>query len=358
MSNVWGNKIKVSIFGESHGQGIGIVVDGLPAGFEIDLNEVDRHMQRRAPGNYEFSTPRKESDRVEILSGVYQGKTTGAPLCGLIRNQDTRSQDYHQELPRPGTADLTAHIKFKGFQDYRGGGHFSGRLTAPLTFAGSIARQILESRGVVIGAHIRQIDTIVDNLFEDILPEELRALSLSTFPLIEDRVRESMEEAIREAKADNDSVGGVVECAAIGLPAGMGAPFFESMESAISSMMFSIPAVKGIEFGSGFSLASMRGSQASDEITWNDGSFRTKTNHNGGINGGITNGMPLVFRVVIKPTASIGKSQTTVNLETLESTELLITGRHDPSIVPRSVVVIESGLALCLLDAWSLVEQD
>ena len=358
MSNVWGNKIKLSIFGESHGQGIGIIVDGLPAGFEIDMNEVVRQMQRRAPGSNEFSTARKESDRVEILSGVYQGKTTGAPLCGMIRNQDTRSQDYQRELPRPGTADLTAHMKFKGFQDHRGGGHFSGRLTAPLTFAGSIARQILESRGVVIGAHIRQIDTITDNFFGEIVPADLKELTFSNFPVIEDKVRESMEEAIKRAKADNDSVGGIVECAAIGLPAGMGAPFFESIESAISSMMFSIPAIKGIEFGSGFSLASMRGSQANDEILWSDGSFHTRTNHNGGVNGGITNGMPLIFRVVVKPTASIGKSQTTVDLRTLESTELVIKGRHDPSIVPRSVVVVESALAVCLLDAWSQGEQD
>lgn len=351
MSNVWGNQIKLSIFGESHGPGIGIVIDGLPAGFELKIQEIERQMKRRAPGNNPFSTPRKEQDRVEILSGVFHGKTTGAPLCGMIRNEDTRSHDYTREYPRPGSADLTAMMKFNGFQDYRGGGHFSGRLTAPLTFAGSVARQILEAMGVVIAAHIKQIGEIEDSTFSEFTFDAFSALSHSDFPVLNPSVRDEMKTAIENAKEEKDSVGGILECAAIGLPGGIGSPFFESMESRISSMMFSIPAVKGIEFGSGFALASMRGSQANDEIYWENGTFATKTNHNGGINGGITNGMPLVFRVVVKPTASIGKPQTTVNLSTFESEEFVIQGRHDPSIVPRSAVVIESALALCLLDA-------
>lgn len=353
MSNTWGNRVKLTIFGESHGQGIGVVIDGLPAGIEPNFEELDRQMARRAPGNQPFATERKESDQVEILSGLYNGKTTGAPLCGILRNQDTRSHDYNPELPRPGTADLTAHLKFKGFQDHRGGGHFSGRLTAPLTFAGSLARQILAEQGIHIGAHIQQIHNLTDEPFHNPSEEELDTLSTNVFPVRREEVRVSMLEAIARAKDERDSLGGIVECAALGLPAGIGSPFFNSLESSLASMLFSIPAIKGVEFGSGFGFATLKGSEANDPIRWKEKSFVTETNHNGGINGGISNGMPLIFRVAVKPTASIGKPQTTVNLNTLETQEFVVQGRHDPSIVPRSVVVVESALALCLLDAMA-----
>jgi chorismate synthase len=351
VSNVWGKSIRVSIFGESHGKGIGIILDGLPPGKDIDIDEINFYMDKRSPGKDELSTSRRERDEVEILSGLFNGKTTGAPLCGVIRNSDVRSSDYNPDLPRPGTADLTAYIKYHGYNDYRGGGHFSGRLTAPLTFAGSIARQILKRDRISIGAHILKISDVSDERFSEINHELLEELSKSSFPLINKKVQEDMKASILRAKEDSDSVGGVIECAAIGIPSGLGSPFFDSMESSISSMMFSIPAVKGIEFGAGFDIASMKGSEANDEIYLKDGSFYTKTNHGGGINGGITNGMPIVFRLAFRPTPSIKKPQNTVNLKTMTNTEISIQGRHDPCIVKRALVVVESALALCILDS-------
>jgi len=355
MSNVWGEHIKISIFGESHGGGIGVVIGGLPAGEDIDLALVEKEMQRRAPGRHEYDTPRKEADKVQILSGLLNHTTTGAPLCGLIMNTDVHSWDYENLHPRPGHADLTALIKYKGFNDPRGGGHFSGRLTAPLTFAGAVAKQILRRRGVGIGAHIQEIAGIHDGTFageERIDIAKLEKVSSLDFPVLDLKIVRAMEDAIKAAKEDDDSVGGVIECAACGLPAGLGEPFFSSMESQIASMMFSIPAVKGIEFGAGFQLANMRGSQANDPIAFENEQICTLTNHNGGINGGITNSMPILFRVCIKPTPSIGRPQSTTDLKTMEQTTIAIKGRHDPCIVPRAVPVVEAGMALCLLDAW------
>ncbi|MDD2215679.1 MAG: chorismate synthase [Eubacteriales bacterium] len=354
MSNVWGHKIKVSIFGESHGEGIGIVIGGLPEGETINLNEIIKDMARRAPGNNEQSSQRQEPDQVKILSGLFKGKTTGAPLCGIIFNQDYRSEDYEQSLPRPGHADLVAFMKYQGYNDYRGGGHFSGRLTAPLTFAGSIAKQILVKRSIKIGAHIKQIADVYDQSLITVDKEILSSFTDSSFPLIDQSVREGMVRVIKKAKDEGDSVGGIIECAAVGLPVGMGSPFFLSMESNIAAMMFSIPAVKGISFGKGFDFALMRGSEANDPIVLDNGMITMSSNHNGGINGGITNGMPLIFQVAVKPTPSISIRQDTVNLEKMKRAVIKVRGRHDPCIVPRAVPVIEAGLALCLLDAWYL----
>ncbi|MGI6731621.1 MAG: chorismate synthase [Anaerovoracaceae bacterium] len=351
MSNIWGKAIQISIFGESHGKGIGIVIDGLPPGEIIDMDHISLEMKRRAPGSSDLTTPRKETDHVEIISGMWKGRTTGAPLCGIISNENTRSTDYEEELARPGHADLTAYIKYGGYNDYRGGGHFSGRITAPLTFAGAIAKQLLGKKGITIGAHIMDIAGVKDRGFEGMVEaKDLKTLTQSAFPLLNNEKETPMKEAILKAKEQGDSVGGIIECAAVGLSPGIGSPFFESVESRISSMMFSIPAVKGIEFGSGFDFASMRGSQANDPFAIEEDKIVTLTNHNGGINGGITNGMPLIFRVVIKPTASIGIRQKTVNLKTMTDSEISVQGRHDPCIVIRAVPVVEAGLALCLLD--------
>ena len=350
MSNVWGERIKLSIFGESHGPAIGIVIGGLPAGESVDEDEIRKEMQRRAPGNSELSTPRKEKDQAQILSGLMDGKTTGAPLCGMIQNTNTRSSDYDASRPRPGHADLSAYMKYKGFSDPRGGGHFSGRLTANLVFAGSIAKQILKRRGITIGAHIKQIGIVKDKAFDDINEALLTNLTKETFPLLDPTIEADMREAILKAKEEGDSVGGIIECAACGLPAGLGEPFFDSMESTISSMMFSIPAVKGVSFGSGFDFAEMRGSEANDPIRVENDHIYTTSNHNGGIHGGITNGMPIICSVVIKPTPSISKKQETVNFDTMQNTTLSTHGRHDPCILPRAVVVTESALALCILD--------
>lgn len=350
MSNVWGKNITLSIFGESHGEGTGIVIGGLPPGERLDEDEIEYDMSRRAPGTNVFSTARVEKDRVRILSGLYNSKTTGTPLCGIIMNEDRRPADYNRNLLRPGHADYTAFMKYKGFQDHRGGGHFSGRLTAPLTFAGSIARQILGRRGIVIGAHINQIGKAKDKELALINKEILDGFRASPFPLLDLNVEKEMKNAILLAKEQRDSVGGIIECAAFGLPAGLGSPFFHSVESVVSAMMFSIPGIKGIEFGKGFGLASMQGSEANDPIRLAEDKIVTVTNHSGGINGGISNSMPIVFRVVVRPTASVGKPQDTVDIEKMLNATIEIKGRHDPCIVPRVVPVVESCLALCILD--------
>lgn len=350
MSNTWGQRLKITVFGESHGPGLGVVVDGLPPGFPVDWDKVRSQMARRAPGSSDLSTPRKEADEAEILSGFYQGATTGRPLCAVIRNTDTRSRDYDPSIPRPGTADLTAHIKYKGFQDPRGSGSFSGRLTAALVFAGAIARQVLEERGITIGARIARIAGIDDTGSLEPDPTLLGTLAGLSFPVLDEERRKAMQAAIRRARDEGDSVGGIVECAACGVPAGLGEPFFESFESSVASMLYSIPAVKGVEFGTGFAIADLTGFAANDSIYHDGSAFRTRTNHNGGINGGITNGMPVVFRVAFKPPASIGKEQDSAELATGEPRRLAVVGRHDPCIVHRAVVVVEAALALCLLD--------
>jgi chorismate synthase len=324
-----------------------VVVDGLPAGESIDTDRIAYEMARRAPGKDAFSTARRETDAVEILSGVKDGRTAGAPICGLIRNSDARSGDYDESL-RPGHADWTALLKYGGFADMRGGGHFSGRLTAPIVFAGAMAKQILLRRGVGIYGRIAAIGGVSDT--ENPCGEsEWADLSGLKFPASEDAAA-LMRAAIESARADGDSVGGVVEAAAYGLPGGIGDPFFASVESVVASMLFSVPAVKGLAFGDGFRLAELRGSEANDELFVDDGVIRSRTNHSGGVLGGISNGMPLIVRAAFKPTPSIAKAQRTVDPRDMKETELRIKGRHDPCIVPRAVPVVEAGLALSVLD--------
>ena len=363
MSSMWGKNLKISIFGESHGAEIGVVIDGLEPGFEIDLDEVERQMDRRKPGKNRLSTARKEDDKANIVSGFFEGKTTGTPLCANIKNKDRKSADYTQirDNFRPGHADYTGFMRYKGFNDYRGGGHFSGRLTAPIVFAGAICRQILEKKGIKIVSHIKSIRNIEDRSFDytDIDKNLIEKLSYSDFPLIDRHLEDSMKDEILKARENLDSVGGKIECAVVGIDAGIGSPIFDSVESVISSMMFSIPAVKGIEFGEGFDISRMYGSESNDEMyVDNEGKILSYTNNNGGVIGGITNGMPIVFTVAIKPTPSISSKQRTVNVADLRSyengdvknTEIEVNGRHDPCIVQRAVSVIESAAAIAVLD--------
>lgn len=335
------------IFGESHGPAIGVVLEGVPAGLELDLEQVQRELDRRKPGQDPTATARKESDLVEVLSGVFEGKTTGAPLAMVIRNSDQHSKDYEsiRYTPRPSHGDYAGFIKSRGAQDYRGGGHFSGRLTAPLVAAGAVAKQVLAGRGVQVGAHISSIYGICDAALED--PAELKAVAEKSFPVLDDGKGEEMRQAILEAKEAQDSVGGAIECAVTGLPAGLGAPDFGcNVEGIFAQYLFAVPAVKGIEFGAGVAFSLMRGSEANDPFAVEDSQVVTKTNHAGGINGGITNGMPVTFEVTIRPTPSISLPQESVDLRTGEETEIEIHGRHDPCIVPRAVPVIEAAAAL------------
>lgn len=354
MSGMHGERIKVSIFGESHGAAIGIVIDGLPPGMTINLDAISSEQKRRAPGQNLLSTPRKEKDEFIIQSGFFEGKTTGTPLCALIPNSDTRSGDYSllKDVMRPGHADYSGRIKYHGFNDYRGGGHFSGRLTAPLVFVGALSKQILELQGVKVGAHIADLHGVKDLPFNPLGESDalLDSLLLKTMPVIDDEQGKKMQELILEAREQADSVGGSIECIVQGLPAGIGSPFFDSVESRLAHAIFSVPAVKGLEFGAGFALTGMLGSEANDQFYLEESTVRTKTNNNGGILGGITSGMPLLFKVGIKPTPSIGKQQMTVNLAKQENTMLQITGRHDPCIVQRAVPVIEGVAAWIVLD--------
>ena len=350
MSGMWGSKIKLSIFGESHGNAIGITIDGLPAGFSIDMDKIMMEMARRAPGKSSLSTPRKESDIPEILSGYFEGKTTGTPLCAIIRNSNTKSKDYSKlkDVMRPGHADYTGAVRYKGFNDYRGGGHFSGRITAPLVFAGAICKQILEVKGIIVSAHINSIGKIKDCSFleSDISDELLNSFKEKELPLINTKLEDEMRQEILSARSSGDSIGGTIECAILGVSPGIGDPFFDSVESTLAHLMFSVPAVKGIEFGKGFDISKMRGLEANDEYYLENGNIKTKTNNNGGILGGITNGMPIIFNVAIKPTASIFKEQNTVNIVTMEETTLCIEGRHDPCILQRALPVIEAVAAI------------
>ncbi|MFU7516369.1 chorismate synthase [Clostridium sp. HCS.1] len=354
MSGVFGNDIKISIFGESHGAAIGVNIDGLPSGFEIDMDKVLFEMGRRAPGKNQLSTSRKEADLPEILSGYFEGKTTGTPLCAIIRNGDTRSKDYSKtkDFLRPGHADYSGFERYSGFNDYRGGGHFSGRLTAPLVFAGAICKQILEDKGIVIGAHIASIKEIEDDSFNptNISPMELLNLRNKELPLINDSLEEKIKHRIMQAKYDGDSVGGTIECAVVGIKAGVGNPFFDSIESTLAHLMFSVPAIKGIEFGRGFDMTKLFGSEANDEYYYDGDLVKTRTNNNGGILGGISNGMPILFKVAVKPTASILKEQNTVDINNKKDVKFRIEGRHDPCIVQRAVPVIEAVAAIGILD--------
>jgi len=354
MSGVWGNKIKLSIFGESHGKAIGINIDGLEPGIELDLDYINREMERRAPGKNKLSTPRKEEDSFQILSGYFNGRTTGTPLCAVIYNTNQHSKDYEKtkNLMRPSHGDFTGYIKYGGFNDYRGGGHFSGRITAPLVFAGAICKQILERKGIIIGSHIKSIEKLEDKSFNmvKIDAEKLKTLREVSFPVLDESIGSKMEETIIKAREKKDSVGGIIETAVINLPVGIGDPFFDSVESTLAQLLFSVPGVKGVEFGAGFDIAKMKGSEANDEYYTDGDKIKTFSNNNGGILGGITNGMPLVFRVAMKPTPSITKSQRTVDIETRENTKIEIEGRHDPCIVPRALPVVEAVAAIAVLD--------
>lgn len=355
MASMYGNKLKISIFGQSHSPAIGVTVDGLPAGFSIDMDRLQQFLARRAPGQNAYSTTRKEADVPQFLCGLYNGATCGAPLTAIIQNTNTRSGDYAElaDCPRPGHADYPAAVKWSGHQDPTGGGHFSGRLTAPLCVAGGIALQMLEERGIAVGAHIAQIENVNDAPFDsvNISAKTLRSVTEKAFPVLDDNAAEPMQAAILAARGEADSVGGIVECAAVGIPAGVGDPMFDGLESRIAAILFAVPAVKGVEFGAGFSCASMRGSQCNDPYIIRDGAVRTSSNNNGGILGGIANGMPILVRAAIKPTPSIGIRQDSVSLSRMEEKTLVVHGRHDPCIVPRAVPVIEAAVALALLDA-------
>ncbi|MDR1003296.1 MAG: chorismate synthase [Oscillospiraceae bacterium] len=354
MSSTWGKNIKISIFGESHGVAIGVVIDGLPAGEKLDLEELQFQMSRRAPGNDATATPRKEQDLPEICAGILSGTTTGAPLCAVIENTNTRPVDYDKlsRLPRPGHADYTGAVRYNGYNDVRGGGHFSGRLTAPLTFAGAVCKQILARRGVTVGGHILSIGNVFDHPFDPmkITAQKLGQLSRQYFSLQNDLCEEAMRKAVRDAEEAQDSVGGMVEIAVVGVPAGIGTPMFYGVENVLSSIVYGVPAVKGVEFGAGFNVARMRGSECNDPFTVRDDKVVTTKNTSGGILGGITTGMPIIMRAAIKPTPSISQKQQTVDLREHRDAMLTVGGRHDPCIVPRALPAIEAATAVGIAD--------
>ena len=356
MSSTYGERFRLTIFGQSHSPAIGVTMEGIPAGFAIDFERLQAFLDRRAPGKSPLATSRKEADKPDFLSGLVGNVTCGTPITAIIRNTNTRSQDYDnlRDCPRPGHADYTAHIRYDGHQDVAGGGHFSGRLTAPLCIAGGICLQILEQMGITIGAHIQSIETVADAKFDpvDLSAAELKDLTNKPFPVIRDSAAEAMNEAILTAKAQGDSVGGVIECAAVGLPAGWGDPMFGGMENRIAQLVFGIPAIRGVEFGTGFDAAMMRGSRHNDPFTVEHGAVKTVTNHHGGILGGITSGMPLIFRAAVKPTPSIALEQSSVSLSRNEGQTLVVHGRHDPCIVPRAVPVMEAAAAVAIYDGY------
>ena len=353
MSSIYRGHLTVTIFGQSHAPAIGVTIDGLPAGHAIDLDALQAFLDRRAPGQNDWSTPRKEADAPEILSGLADGVTCGAPLAAVIRNTNTRSKDYSnlRDVPRPGHADFTAQVKYGGAQDVAGGGHFSGRLTAPLCIAGGICKQLLAEEGIAVGAHIASIGGIADAPFDPVDPGDVTLPGQKPFPVQSDRAGARMREIIAGARAELDSVGGLIECAVTGLPAGLGDPMLDGMENRIARLVFAIPAVKGVEFGAGFTVAGLRGSENNDPFCIRDGQVRTRTNRAGGILGGITNGMPLLFRAAVKPTPSIARPQESVSLSRMEEVTLEIKGRHDPCIVPRAVPVVEAAAAIAVYDA-------
>lgn len=358
MSSEFGNALKVSVFGQSHGRAIGVTVDGFPAGEAIDVEALQAFLDRRRPGTSELTTARNETDCPEFLSGVTEDgdgnvTTCGFPLTAVIKNKDQHSSDYSDLLnkPRPSHADYTAFVKYGEARDMRGGGHFSGRLTAPLCIAGGICLQMLARRGIHIGAHLERVGEVLDEPFplhpDEALFEEIRSRNPAT---IDPSASLKMIDEITNARFDNDSVGGIIECAVTGFPAGVGGPMFDGIESELAKALFGIPAIKGVEFGNGFTAAELRGSQNNDAFIAKDGTVETETNRSGGIQGGISNGMPLLFRVAVKPTPSIAKPQKTVDLMTMEETELSIHGRHDPCIAVRAVPVVEAVAAIALTD--------
>ncbi len=346
MSSSFNGNIKFTIFGQSHSPAIGVTVEGLPAGFEPDMSELARFMQRRAPGRNEFSTPRSEADVPEFISGLFDGRLCGTPLTAIIKNTNTRSGDYSElkYKPRPGHADFTAGERYNDAQDYTGGGHFSGRLTAPLCIVGGLCLQLLKAEGITVITRIAELGGVADK-------GEICSTAGKPFPVVDDECGEKMKTAILSAKENGDSIGGVIECAVLGCPAGVGDPMFGGMENRISTLVFGIPAIKGIEFGAGFGAAKMLGSENNDPFAVENGNIITKTNNCGGILGGITTGMPVVFRAAVKPTPSIAIEQNTVDLRTMENTKLTVHGRHDPCIVPRAVPCIEAAAAIAVYDA-------
>ena len=352
MSSNYGEILKLSVFGQSHGAAIGMTLDGIPAGLPVDLERLQVFLNRRAPGQNDYSTPRKEEDQPEFLSGLLDGFTCGAPIAAIIRNHNTRSGDYDnlRDCPRPGHADYPAQIKYGGFQDVAGGGHFSGRLTAPICIAGGLCKQWLELSGIQISARIAAISGVEDVPIDPIRPQ-LSQIGVD-FPVISRQAGQRMLDAISQARKSGDSVGGIVECIITGLPAGLGGPMFGGLEGRIASAVYAIPAVKGVEFGEGFAAAALRGSENNDSYTVEDGHVRTVTNHAGGILGGISTGMPVIFRAAIKPTPSIGKEQQSISLSRMEPQTLSVKGRHDPCIVPRAVPVMEAAASIAIFDAY------
>ena len=355
MSSVFNRGIKLSLFGESHGKGIGVVLDGLPAGEPVDFDEINAFMARRAPKKDGTSTMRNEKDSAEILSGIYENKTTGTPLAAVIYNSDQHSGDYGNiaHIARPAHADYTGFLRYKGANDPRGGGHFSGRITAPLCFAGAVCEQILKRRGITVGAHIYSVKNVKDTPFDpvNVTANQLEFVKSRPFPTLSENAETEMRELINSARTAQDSVGGIVECAAVGFPAGIGSPMLDGLENVISGLVFAIPAVKGIEFGNGFLCAELFGSENNDEFAVQNGKIVTKTNNHGGILGGISSGMPIIFRVAFKPTPSISRPQNSVDFKTMTEQELIIKGRHDPCVVPRAVPCIEAALNIALLSA-------
>ncbi len=352
MGSIWDKNLKISIFGESHGTEIGCVIDGLPSGIELDLKKIQNELDRRSAKRYELATPRKEEDKFEIVSGFFNGYTTGTPLCAVIKNKNTKSKDYRPDILRPGHADYSAYKRYSGYQDYRGGGHFSGRITAPLVIAGAVSKQVINKLqpDLKIGSRIYSIKNLRDVPIEDWQEYYSLDLTEKKYPFVANGLDEKLEDLIKKTVKNKDSVGGIIEGWATGVPAGLGNPFFGSIESDLSSLLFSIPAVKGVEFGSGFDITTMYGSQANDALRYVNDELITETNNNGGINGGISNGMPIVFRVAVKPTPTIKKLQKTVNYKDQENIFYKFKGRHDPSIILRIPVIIESVTAICLLN--------
>lgn len=352
MKNTFGNNISITLFGESHGAEIGAVLDGIAPGIEIDEGFISHQLSLRRPFG-SISTTRIENDEFRIVSGVFNGYTTGTPICILIPNTNTQSKDYakNKDIARPSHADFTARCKYHGFEDYRGGGHFSGRLTAPIVAAGAIVISALKKKGIAIGTHIASVADIKDRNFNDIcIEEDINLLSRSDFAALSSEAGERMKTAIIEAREDKDSLGGVLETVVLGMPSGVGEPWFDSVESMLAHAMFSIPAIKGIEFGDGFKLADVRGSEANDPIRMDGDRVVTETNRNGGVNGGISNGMPILFRCAVKPTPSIFKEQKTVNMLSGENVTLELEGRHDPAVIHRARVVVDSMTALVIAD--------
>lgn len=351
MKNTFGNNISLTLFGESHGDAVGCVIDGLPAGINVRDDDISHALDLRRP-NGKISTARVEKDEYKILSGVFNGKTTGTPVCICIPNSDTRSSDYTPSRLRPGHADFTAYEKYHGYQDYRGGGHFSGRLTAPLVCAGAIIAGALKNKGIYIGTHLLRCAGERDRAFEN-YAEDVGRLSSLSFPVLDEAAGEKMKAKIEQAKLDGDSVGGVLETCVIGLPTGLGEPWFDTAEGVLSHALFSIPAVKGVEFGLGFALSDMRGSEANDAFYVCDGKIQTETNNCGGILGGITDGMPLIIRTAVKPTPTINKTQQTVDYETNEPTEISSGGRHDPCVAHRARAAVDAVTALVIADLYA-----